>query len=112
MLKNQRFVALSRQTGRRLVQKLILGIVLAASVAGATMAQPVYRKGYVRQDGVYVPPSYSTRPDGNPHNNYSTQGNYNPYTGEAGTVDPYKPSTNYGSGYQKPRCSAYSTRPC
>lgn len=36
---------------------------------------------------------------------YSTQGNYNPYNGKSGTVDPYKPTqTNlYGSPCNKPR---------
>jgi len=55
--------------------------------------------GHYRRDGTYVPPHYRTSPDGNTFNNWSTRGNVNPYTGERGTVDPYKQqSPSYGSG--------------
>lgn len=43
-------------------------------------------KGHVRKDGVYVPPHYRTAPDANFQNNWSTVGNVNPYTGEAGNL--------------------------
>jgi hypothetical protein len=39
-------------------------------------------KGYYRKDGTYVAPHYRSDPDGNPYNNYSYPGNYNPNTGE------------------------------
>lgn len=45
-------------------------------------AQDVYVKGYYRKDGTYVQPHYRSAPDGNPYNNYSYPGNYNPYTGK------------------------------
>lgn len=48
-----------------------------------------YVKGYVRKDGTYVQPHYQTAPDRSRMNNYSTQGNTNPYTGQSGTVNPY-----------------------
>lgn len=63
--------------------------VLVLTVTGAA-ARDTYTKGYVRSDGTYVQPHYSSAPDGNRFNNYSTQGNSNPYTGQSGTVDPYK----------------------
>lgn len=47
-------------------------------------------QGHVRRDGTYVQPYHRTAPDGNRFNNYSTQGNVNPYTGQMGTVDPYR----------------------
>ncbi|HEX8353866.1 MAG TPA: hypothetical protein VF611_13250, partial [Pyrinomonadaceae bacterium] len=50
--------------------------------------------GYYRTDGTYVPGHYRTAPDGDPSNNYSTRGNTNPYTGEAGTASPPR-STSY-----------------
>ena len=55
-------------------------------------------QGYTRQDGTYVPPHHRTAPDNNRFNNYSTQGNVNPYTGQMGTVNPYtQPQANpYG----------------
>jgi len=48
-------------------------------------------RGYTRQDGTYVPPHYRSDADGRRDNNWSSQGNTNPYTGERGTVNPYTP---------------------
>jgi hypothetical protein len=67
----------------------VLGINLAS--AGDTSV-----RGYYRNNGTYVQPHMRSAPDGNPYNNYSTKGNVNPYTGQAGTKDPY--SQGYGSG--------------
>ena len=44
--------------------------------------------GYSRSNGTYVEPYHRTAPDSNPYNNYSTQGNVNPYTGEVGHKNP------------------------
>lgn len=38
-------------------------------------------RGYFRKDGTYVQPHVRSAPDGNPYNNYSFPGNYNPNTG-------------------------------
>jgi hypothetical protein len=46
--------------------------------------------GHYRSNGTYVNGYQRTNPDGNKFNNYSTQGNYNPYNGKVGTVDPYR----------------------
>jgi hypothetical protein len=64
-------------------------IVLLALIATAALARDVYVHPYVRSDGTYVQGHYRTAPDGNPFNNYSTQGNVNPYTGQPGTVNPH-----------------------
>src|SRR4029077_10722453 len=44
---------------------------------------------------------YQTNPDGNPFDNWSTRGNYNPFTGTPGYRDPYNSygSYGYGGGY-------------
>lgn len=58
--------------------------------------------GYIRQDGTYVQPHMRTNPDNSRTNNWSSQGNSNPYTGRQGTVDPYRPPQTYqtpNSGY-------------
>lgn len=69
----------------------LIALALLALVASAVSAQePVSKKGYVTKQGVYVPPSYTTAPNDTKLDNYSTKGNVNPYTGKAGTVDPYK----------------------
>lgn len=44
--------------------------------------------GYSRSNGTYVEPYHRTAPDSNPYNNYSTQGNVNPYTGQVGHKNP------------------------
>lgn len=65
-------------------------ILLAALFATPAVAQ-VSVDGYVRRDGTYVAPHYRSAPDSNRFNNYSSQGNYNPYSGRVGTVNPYTP---------------------
>jgi hypothetical protein len=44
--------------------------------------------GYVRRDGTYVAPHQATNADSSRANNWTTRGNTNPYTGQAGTRDP------------------------
>jgi hypothetical protein len=77
-----------------------LVLILGLAVATPTLAQPShYVRGYVTKNGTYVAPHYQTNPDSSRLNNWSSQGNYNPYTGKAGTVNPYAPSprSSYGS---------------
>lgn len=44
--------------------------------------------GYTRSNGTYVEPYHRSQADSNPYNNYSTQGNTNPYTGQRGYKSP------------------------
>ena len=75
-------------------------VILAAAIAmAAPAAAQVSVRGYYRSDGTYVQPHYRSRPDSNPYNNWSTRGNVNPYTGSAGTRNPY---SGYGSDYSRP----------
>ena len=71
------------------------------SLIGPAFANDVYVNGYYRNNGTYVEPYHRSAPDSSPYNNYSTQGNINPYTGARGTVNPYNnnssPSSNYNS---------------
>lgn len=76
-------------------------LALAPALADA---RDTYVKPYTRSDGTYVQGHYRSAPDGKAYNNYSTHGNTNPYTGQAGTV---KPSNSYvapnrQSGYAQP----------
>jgi hypothetical protein len=72
---------------------LILAIGLVLTWTMPVMAQFYGQdqsvRGYTRHNGTYVQPHHQTAPDGNRFNNYSTQGNINPYTGQMGTVNPY-----------------------
>ena len=76
-----------------LIASAALGLMISAASADEFVS------GYFRQNGTYVQPHMRSSPDGNPFNNYSTQGNVNPYTGMVGTHNPYtygSPSPSYG----------------
>jgi hypothetical protein len=45
----------------------------------------VHTRGYVRENGTYVHPHYSSHPNRTQRDNFSTKGNVNPYTGKVGT---------------------------
>lgn len=83
---------------------LVLGLLVIATTLGGAFARDTYVNGYNRKDGTYVAPHYRSAPNGTTLDNYSTRGNVNPYTGRAGTRDPYE---GYGS-YTQPRAPAYS----
>src|SRR5262249_49740922 len=52
-------------------------------------------RGYTRKDGTYVQSHRRSTADGRFENNYSTQGNRNPYTGKEGSrVTKPKPKPN------------------
>lgn len=47
-------------------------------------------KGYFRKNGTYVAPHARTKADRTQFNNWTTEGNINPYTNEIGTKKAYK----------------------
>lgn len=59
-----------------------------------------YQQGYTRKDGTYVNGHMKTRSNNTNHDNFSTIGNSNPYTGSIGSVakDYSVGAYNYGSG--------------
>lgn len=71
----------------RMMKALTVAAALACVASGALADQ--YVRGYTRQNGTYVQPHMRTTPNGTPFDNYSTRGNVNPYTGQAGTRNPY-----------------------
>lgn len=88
------------------MKALFIGLLVMV-FSTLAFAQDVYVRGYTRRNGTYVAPHYRTAPDSTKLNNYSTQGNVNPYTGKSGTVNPYntyqyRPSTS-GSSYNNYR---------
>ncbi|MEK7515615.1 MAG: hypothetical protein AAB555_01610 [Patescibacteria group bacterium] len=76
------------------MKKIITGLTLAFLLfvsAGSVEAKTVRVKSYYKPStGSYVMPSHRTSPNTSKFDNYSTKGNYNPYTGKKGTVNPYK----------------------
>ena len=65
-------------------------IMIAAVLLTSALAQAEYVNGYTKSNGTYVQGYHRTSSDSSTFNNYSTQGNTNPYTGKSGTVNPYK----------------------
>ena len=85
-------------------------------ISGLAFAD-TYVHGYTRSDGTYVQPHYRSSPDGSFHNNWSTKGNTNPYTGEQGNrVTPpngYHHGRNnngnhYGDGFRNNHMGGYN----
>ena len=74
-IKNNRLIS------RILIVKLILAFGVVTFYPLEVDAGRVSVRGYYRKDGTYVSPHYRSAPDGNPYNNYSFPGNYNPNTG-------------------------------
>lgn len=68
------------------MKKAFFAIIIA--LPGIAFAQ-TYVAPHIRSDGTMVQGHYRSAPDNTRINNYSTQGNYNPYTGQQGHVDPY-----------------------
>lgn len=77
-----------------MITRCLLIFVASLSIASAQD----YVNGYTRQDGTQVGGYYRTAPNGNPYDNYSTRGNYNPYTGQPGTQNPNSGNSS-GGGY-------------
>lgn len=80
---------------KKLLVLAIGGLLFASASQAQTSTQ-----GYTRQNGTYVAPHMSSSPNSTNRDNYSTQGNINPYTGSSGTRAPdYSPNAqNYGTG--------------
>ena len=57
--------------------------------------QAKYVKGYYKSNGTCVNGYHRTRADYSKYNNYSTKGNYNPYTGQKGYKYPHKINQNF-----------------
>jgi hypothetical protein len=80
-----------------------------ASCAFASAQGYHYNKGYTTGSGTYVPGHYQTNSNGSRYDNWSTQGNSNPFTGQPGYKSPYSggstTSPSYGSSGYRPRYS-------
>ncbi|MDP3093609.1 MAG: hypothetical protein Q8N16_02485 [bacterium] len=68
-----------------------LAILLGGLSFFASTAEAARVRGYYKPStGTYVQPYYRSSPNSTRWDNYSTQGNYNPYTGKRGSTSPYK----------------------
>lgn len=82
---------------------LLLGLSLA--LATAPVMADEYVNGYSRSDGTYVAPHFRSSPNAYQFDNYSSQGNTNPYTGTTGygqhefSMPSYSNPYDSGAGY-------------
>lgn len=71
------------------------------SYGSSTNSSVRYQRGYTRTDGTYVQGHYKTNTNSTNHDNFSTRGNMNSYTGTSGSRarDYSTGAYNYGSGH-------------
>lgn len=76
------------------MKKIIIALILFFGLLSFSVqaeARTTGVRGYYKPStGSYVAPHYKTTPNRTKFDNFSTKGNYNPYTGKKGTVNPYK----------------------
>lgn len=79
--------------------KKIFAILVAMFIAISSFAQTQVN-GYYKSNGTYVQSHVRTTRDNTNHNNWSTTGNTNPFSGSAGSVakDYSSQANNYGGG--------------
>lgn len=75
---------------KKLLISLLLGIFVFSILTPTSVEAASRVKGYTKKNGTYVQPHYRSSPNRSKLDNWSTRGNYNPYTGRKGTVNPYK----------------------
>src|SRR5688572_20479522 len=72
----------------------VAAVALATLAGLATLSAPqalacdTYVSGYTRSDGTYVSGHYRSCANSTTSDNWTTRGNYNPYTGEPGYRSP------------------------
>ena len=85
--------------------------ILLFLISLVTFAQQndVWVNGYYRSNGTYVEGHYRTAPNRTINDNYTTQGNVNPYTGKPGYI-PREGSSTTTTTYKAPKTN-YKTTP-
>jgi hypothetical protein len=74
---------------KNILKAVVVTSILVATIGSATADSQV--QGYITSNGTYVALHVRTSPNATRLDNYSTQGNYNPYNGNAGTQPRFKP---------------------
>ena len=86
-----------------------IAIALLASTSAIAAGSHAVR-GYVTSDGDYVEPHYQTNPNSTKVDNWSSTPNVNPYTGKAGTIDPYAPTAPRSPYSPAPKSNCYNPK--
>jgi len=73
-----------------MLKKLLFSLLLVGALftvsSSAVEARTIRVRGYTTSRGTYVNSYYRTSPNRYRFDNYSSRGNYNPYTGRTGTI--------------------------
>ena len=80
----------------KLLRTLLVSALISVTIlpwGSSASAERV--RGYTRRDGTVVQPYERTPADGNPYNNYSYPGNYNPNTSSITPGNPNSYLNNY-----------------
>ena len=90
-------------------------VIILSLIASATAWSDSYVNGYTRRDGTYVQPHYRSEANERRYDNYSSQGNSNPYTGERGYQRnefsaPPAFNQNNSSGFSNPYSNPYDNQ--
>lgn len=89
MLRKSRKSRIIKQMKKILILLVLLVVVLSFSTSAEARTTRV--RGYFKSStGSYVAPHYKTTPNRSKFDNFSTKGNYNPFTGKKGTVNPFR----------------------
>jgi hypothetical protein len=74
-----------KDTFKKTLAMLLLLVVINLSLFSVAEARSVRVRGYYKPStGRYIMPHYRTSPNRTKWDNWSTKGNYNPYTGKKG----------------------------
>lgn len=87
---------------RKLMKRLIctLIVIFIFLFSSISFAKDVYVRGYTKSNGTYVHGYHRSSPNQYKYDNYSSQGNTNPYTGQKGYQrNEYSSPPSYNKSY-------------
>lgn len=68
---------------KKIIATILISVVFLTSTASIASAY-TYVRGYNRRSGTYVAPHYRTYSNSYKYDNWSSRGNYSPYTNRRG----------------------------
>lgn len=92
--------------------KIVVAVATACALVAGTADAQVYVKPHINRDGTFVEGHHRSAPNSTKLDNYSTQGNVNPYTGQSGTVNPYAQPSYSAPTYSPPSYSPSMGQQC
>lgn len=93
------------------MKKFLSIFTILFSFVTSAQQEDVHVRSYIRNDGTYIPNHYRTQKNETINDNYTTQGNVNPYTGKAGTIPRESTYNTYKPATTKPVKTHRSTTP-